>query len=336
MVLRCFQIEFSLILGVRLSSAWLDLSNVFEEFSLTLFPLPLIAHALRSGMFRPASLIEGSWRIPTAVLGSQLVCMFGWSRQGLFSPSEKFVTPNAINKSYYRLGWVFFSCPLTILWISTNNYLNNWYIVTVIGQNKIHVKHSHFNSYCMNFNNSNAEINLPILPNLSRAVCTTLSPSSTESATTTKKWKLKGTKTHISSLLLYFYKVFIIEHNQWKFEQNQAKNKEVTALWNLAISRGRYSKWWQVVDNSPYVLYMKFHVFPLFWWLRQFPSLKSRYDKQGCILHGILWSRAMKTHVSKENWKRMKFCVQNEWRVVHNCPHNLITALYCSLDLKML
>ena len=145
---------------------------------------------------------------------------------------------------------------------------------------------------------------------------------------------LKETKTHISSLLLY--KVFIIEHNQGKFEQNQAKNKEVTALWNLAISRGRYSKWWQVVDNSPYVLYMKFHVFPLFWWLRQFPSLKSRYGKQGCILHGILWSRAMKTHVSKENLKRMKFCVQNEWRVVHNCPHNLITALYCSQDLKML
>ena len=134
----------------------------------------------------------------------------------------------------------------------------------------------------------------------------------------------------------FYYKVFIIDNNQWKFEQNQAKNKEVTNLWNLAISRGRYSKWWQVVDNSPYVLYMKFHVFPLFWLLRQFPSLKSRYDKQGCILHGIFWSRAMKTHVSKENLKRMKFCVQNEWRVVHNCLHNLITALYCLLDLKML
>ena len=145
---------------------------------------------------------------------------------------------------------------------------------------------------------------------------------------------LKETKTHIQ--VYFYYKVFSIEINQWKFEQNQAKNKEGTALWNVEISRGQYSKWWQVVDNSPYVLYMKFHVFPLFWWLRQFPSLKSRYDKQGCILHGILRSRAMKTHVSKENLKRMKFCVQNEWRVVHNCPHNLITALYCSLDLKML
>ena len=146
---------------------------------------------------------------------------------------------------------------------------------------------------------------------------------------------LKETKTHISSLL--YYNVFIIENNQWKFEQNRGKNKEVRDLWNLAISRGRYSKWWQVVDNSPYVLYMKFHVFPLFWWLRQYPSLKSRYDKQGCILHCILWSRAMKTCVSKENFKRVKFCVQNEWRVVHNnCPHNLITALYCSLELKML
>ena len=144
---------------------------------------------------------------------------------------------------------------------------------------------------------------------------------------------LKETKTHISSLQV---KLFIIENNQWKFEQNQVKNKEVTALWNLAITIGRYSKWWQVVDNSPYVLYMKFYVFPLVLWLRQFPCLKSRYDKQGCILHDILWSRAMKTHVSKENLKRMKFFVQNEWRVVHNCPHNFITALYCSLDLKML
>ena len=98
--------------------------------------------------------------------------------------------------------------------------------------------------------------------------------------------------------------------------------RKLQLFWNLAISRGRYSKWWQVWDNSPYVLYMKFHVFPLLWWLRQFPSLKSRYDKQGCILHGILWSRAMKTPISKENLKRMKFCVQNEWRVVHNCPHN--------------
>ena len=70
------------------------------------------------------------------------------------------------------------------------------------------------------------------------------------------------TKTHITKYC--YYKVFIIENNQWKFEQNQAKNKEVTPLWNLAISRGRYSKWWQVVDNSPYVLYMKFHVFPTF------------------------------------------------------------------------
>ena len=147
---------------------------------------------------------------------------------------------------------------------------------------------------------------------------------------------LKETKTHIQ--VYFHYKVFIMENKQWKFEQNQAKNKEVTALWNLAITIGQYSKWWQVVDNSPYmyVLYMKFHVFPLVLWLRQFPSLKSRYDKQVCILHGILWSRAMKTHVSKENLKRMKFCVQNEWRVFHNCPHNFITALYCSLELKML
>ena len=81
---------------------------------------------------------------------------------------------------------------------------------------------------------------------------------------------LKGNQNpHTYMYQVYFYyKVLIIENNRWKFEQNQAKNKEVTALWNLAISRGRYSKWWQVVDNSPYVLYMNLHVFPLFWWLK--------------------------------------------------------------------
>ena len=48
---------------------------------------------------------------------------------------------------------------------------------------------------------------------------------------------LKGTKTHISS---YFYsKDLIIKINQWKFEQNRAKSKEVTALSNLVNSRGR-------------------------------------------------------------------------------------------------
>ena len=28
----------------------------------------------------------------------------------------------------------------------------------------------------------------------------------------------------------FHYKVFIIENNQWKFEQNQVKSKEVTAI----------------------------------------------------------------------------------------------------------
>ena len=51
-----------------------------------------------------------------------------------------------------------------------------------------------------------------------------------------KDFYLKETKTYISSLL--YYNVFIIENNQWKFEQNRAKNKEVRDLWNLAISRG--------------------------------------------------------------------------------------------------
>ena len=114
-----------------------------------------------------------------------------------------------------------------------------------------------------------------------------------------------------------FIKVFINENNQWKFEQNQAKNKEVTALWNLAISRGRYSRWWQVVDNSPYVLYMKFHVFPLFWWLRQFPSLTSRYDKQGCILHGMFMKSGHEnTRIESKFEKNEILCTK--W--MESCP----------------
>ena len=39
--------------------------------------------------------------------------------------------------------------------------------------------------------------------------------------------------------------------NQWKFELNWGRDKEVTAFWNLAITWGRYSKWRQIVNNSP-------------------------------------------------------------------------------------
>ena len=35
---------------------------------------------------------------------------------------------------------------------------------------------------------------------------------------------------YIKNQVFFYYKVFIIENNQWKFEQNQAKNKEVTAF----------------------------------------------------------------------------------------------------------
>ena len=41
--------------------------------------------------------------------------------------------------------------------------------------------------------------------------------------------------------------------------------------------------------------------------------MKSRYDKQGCILHGIIWSRAMKTHVSKENLKEWNSVYKIRW-----------------------
>ena len=52
-----------------------------------------------------------------------------------------------------------------------------------------------------------------------------------------KRERLKETKTHISS---YFYcKVLTMVINHWKFEQNRAKNKEVTAFSNLVNTRGR-------------------------------------------------------------------------------------------------
>ena len=51
----------------------------------------------------------------------------------------------------------------------------------------------------------------------------------------------------------------------WKLEQYQARNKEITAFWNLAII-------WSddqigdktVVDNSPFILYIKFKYFDIF------------------------------------------------------------------------
>ena len=64
-------------------------------------------------------------------------------------------------------------------------------------------------------------------------------------------WTWKETKTHILQVFERLMEIHSIQNNQWKFEQNRAKNKEVRDLWNLGISRGQYSKWWQVVDNSP-------------------------------------------------------------------------------------
>ena len=42
--------------------------------------------------------------------------------------------------------------------------------------------------------------------------------------------------TQTLMLSCFHFKVFIIEINQWKFKQNLAKNKEVTAFRNLAIT----------------------------------------------------------------------------------------------------
>ena len=40
---------------------------------------------------------------------------------------------------------------------------------------------------------------------------------------------------HIKLILL---QILVVEINQWKLEENRAKNREVTAFWNLAITRG--------------------------------------------------------------------------------------------------
>ena len=41
----------------------------------------------------------------------------------------------------------------------------------------------------------------------------------------------------------------------------------------------------------------------------------------------------MKANKSEENYKRMKFCVQNEWGVVYNFASTTI-PLYCMLNKK--
>ena len=129
---------------------------------------------------------------------------------------------------------------------------------------------------------------------------------------------LKKTKTHISSY--FHYKMFIIENNQWKFEQNQAKNKEVTALWNLAISRGRYSKWWQVVGQlSICFCTWNFRFFTFMVTETIFFSEIKIWQARMYSTWHIMKSGHENTRIERK-LKRMKFCVQNEWRAVHNCP----------------
>ena len=98
MVRRCFQNKFCSILGACWSFERLDLSNAIEavELSLTLFSLPLTAHAIRTGMHCYVSEIDRPLSFPTAVLGNTFA--LGWSAQSLLSASKKSVTRNAIVK----------------------------------------------------------------------------------------------------------------------------------------------------------------------------------------------------------------------------------------------
>ena len=63
----------------------------------TLFSLPLIGHAIRTGMHCRASVIDRPQSlIPKAVLGNKFT--LGWSAQSLLSASKKYATLNTIVK----------------------------------------------------------------------------------------------------------------------------------------------------------------------------------------------------------------------------------------------
>ena len=108
------------ILGVHWSLDWLDLWNttVEAELSLTLFSLPLIAHAFFTGVHRHAPVIDRPQSFPTAVLGNTFA--LGWSAQSLLSASEKFVTLNAIVKHVSQtLLWMRYICHLKTLLVTS-------------------------------------------------------------------------------------------------------------------------------------------------------------------------------------------------------------------------
>ena len=109
----------------------------------------------------------------------------------------------------------------------------------------------------------------------------------------------------LSSMIRYRLNGTIIEYNQWKLNKigQRLRKFHLFEIWQSPEGDSQNGgKLWTTLHM--FCTCMNFFVFPLVLWLRQFPSLKSRYDKQECILHGISWSRAMETHKSDKNFKK--------------------------------
>ena len=107
----------------------------------------------------------------------------------------------------------------------------------------------------------------------------------------------KETKT---LMLSYFHcKVLITKTNQWKFEQNdEVRDKEVTAFWNLAINRAIFNKLWTTSHDM--FCTWNFLFSPIFLWLRQFlPEIKIWQARMY-----TMWYIMMSDH--KDKWIRRK------------------------------
>ena len=70
--------------------------------------------------------------------------------------------------------------------------------------------------------------------------------------------------------------------NQWKFELNWGRDKEVTAFWSLAITLRAIFKMTTSCEQLS-IMFWTWNSLFFHFWPRWFPVLKSRYGKQGCI-----------------------------------------------------
>ena len=73
----------------------------------------------------------------------------------------------------------------------------------------------------------------------------------------------------------------------------------------------------KVVDNSPFILYMKCHISPFYRGLKfiLFSEFLIWYAEMYSARHTM---KPDQISVLEENWKIVKFCVRNYWRIVHN------------------